>query len=156
MAPITGLSVRQYKRETVRLPVRFVVAEAHQDQVRFTTSSSALDQRSMFGVATDLSHGGLGLECHLFLPRMSEGTVYIYNPTRHSGDAEQLLTQEHVIEARVKVRRVVLASHEPLYSVGMSFVDPPEELNQLISELCAKADASAIADDEHGEGPADA
>ena len=67
-------------------------------------------------------------ECGQFLPRMCEGTVRVYEPGVR---VDAPLAFEH----RVKVRRVSMISHEPIYALGLSFIDPEPELEQQVGHL---------------------
>lgn len=156
MAPISGLTVRQHKRESIDLPVQFIVDETHRAQVRFTVSSTAVNQNTIQGIATDLSKGGLGMESLLFLPRLCEGVIRIFHRTDDDLNPKTIQESMPVIEARVKVQRVVLSSHEPTYAIGMSFLDPPPDLHERISKLCVNAADSESAWSDGGEGAGNA
>jgi hypothetical protein len=134
MSQTSGLSIRRHTRERVELPVEFVVDETHRSQVRFSTRSTALNRHTIPGTATDLSRGGLGIECALFLPRMCSGEIRIFAPGAPGSEPR--------IVAHAKVRRVLLTGHDPNYLIGLAFVDPDPGLPELIDGLLAELDAA--------------
>ena len=79
MASNIGLSVRQHERGKIRLPIEFIVCDEHREQVRFSSSSSAGRPHEIQGMVTDISRGGLGFDSQLYLPRMCEGKVKIFD-----------------------------------------------------------------------------
>jgi c-di-GMP-binding flagellar brake protein YcgR len=135
----TGLTVRQHEREDIDLSIEFVVADKHRPQVHFSSTSAAVDQHAVRGLASDLSSGGMGLELRQFLPRSCEGSVRVFDP--HSVGVKRDGTPIHEVafEHPVKVRRVIMLDHDPTYAVGVSFIDPAPDLQQKISDLLARA-----------------
>lgn len=124
MSPKSGLRVRQHHRREIELPVEFVIDTEHRTQIRFSSSSSAIDAHSVRGTTVDISPGGVGFSSRQFLPRLCEGTLRVFDPTPVGtrGDGSPIL--EVAFEQRVKVRRVQMTSHEPTYFIGVSFIDP--------------------------------
>ncbi len=124
----SGLTVRQHERAGIQVPVEFDVCPEHRTQVRFSPQSAAPDHHVMHAMALDISPGGLGLESRNFLPRMCEGTVRIV-------DGGEIL-----LEQRAKVRRVVLSRREPRYMIGISFINPPADIERRIATISSRYD----------------
>lgn len=141
MAEISGLTVRQHARKEFDLAIEFVVANRHQEQVRFSPMSTAKDQHAIRGRAIDISTGGMGWVCDHFLPRMCEGTVRVFDPrsvgTRPDGSPIYDVAFEHTCV----VRRVTMVDHKPTYSVGVAFVDPQPNISQRVEQLRGLSDA---------------
>lgn len=133
MAQQSDLTVRLYQRENIQLPVEFVVSEDHREQVRFTPNSTATSRHTILGTAIDVSRGGMGMMVGEFLPRMCEGVIRVFR--QGTGGMSEEARGEPLIEAPVKVRRVLLTSHDPTYSVGMSFYNPQPDLGERMIEL---------------------
>jgi hypothetical protein len=125
----SGLTVRQYERAGIQVPVEFVVCNEHGVQVRFSPQSGTPDHHVVAAVAVDISSGGLGMECRSFIPRMTEGLVRISN----GGDV--------LLEQRAKVRRVYSVGREPKYMIGLSFMSPPEDIESRIRDIVARFEA---------------
>mgnify|MGYP003576764153 CR=1 FL=1 len=135
MTQTTGLTVRQFEREHVRLPIELVIAEQHAGQVRFSQSSSAAGRHMIRGLAVDISPGGMGLQCAQFLPRNCEGTVRVYEPTGTEGAVNDLPPTAVLLEHRVKVRRVFLLDREPTYAIGVAFVDLKPGIEKIVASI---------------------
>ena len=144
MASKIGLSVRQHEREEIQLPVEFTVCNEHREQVRFSSSSFAGRPHVIQGKVTDISRGGLGIACQLFLPRMCEGKVRIFNGifngtgTFIQGDTSP--ASKPILEVRVKVRRVLHQGHDSTYQIGLAFVESPENIEELILNVFHASD----------------
>ena len=136
MSRKSGLRVRQHQRRGIELPVEFVVCEEHRSQVKFSTSSSALDEHTIRGVSLDISPGGLGFSSGQFLPRSCEGTLRVFDPAPVRSRADGSPVHEIAFAQRVKVRRVRMIGPEPTYFIGVSFADPegidPEIANRML------------------------
>jgi c-di-GMP-binding flagellar brake protein YcgR len=141
MAQTSGLTIRQYERETIDLIVEFVVADPHGAQVRFSGMSPASDAHAVRGRAMDYSAGGMGIILPTFVPRMCEGTVRIFDPVPVSTRSDGSPVYEIAVEHPVKVRRVTLLDHEPSYLVGMAFTRQPENFEAQIQQLIDRAHA---------------
>jgi hypothetical protein len=143
MIQTSGLTVRQHEREGIEVPVDFEVCAEHAAQVHFSTGSSALGQHAIRGRAVDISPGGMGLELRQFLPRMCEGTIRVFapDPIGMAGDGSPIY--ETAFEHRVKVRRVYLIGREPLYAMGVAFIDPTPDIDKKIGELIQRIRARA-------------
>lgn len=155
MATNIGLSVRQHEREKIRLPVEFIVCDEHREQVRFSSSSSADRSHVIQGKITDISRGGLGFDCQLYLPRMCEGKVRIFDEATTVSQIEPVSPRLPILEARVKIKRVLLQGHDPSYQIGMAFLAPPRNIEELIRNVFEASDAS-MNQSKHLEGDVDA
>ncbi len=124
MSSQSGLRVRQHHRREIELPVEFVVAEEHRDQLRFGARSSALNDHTVLGTSVDISPGGMGFTSRQFIPRMCEGSLRVFDPMPVGARPDGTPILEVAFEQRVKVRRVQMTSHEPTYFIGVSFADP--------------------------------
>ncbi len=124
MSSQSGLRVRQHHRREIELPVEFVVAEEHREQLRFGPTSSALNDHTLRGTSVDISPGGMGFTSQQFLPRMCEGSLRVFDPMPVGTRPDGTPILEVAFEQRVKVRRVQMTSHEPRYFIGVSFADP--------------------------------
>lgn len=142
MATNIGLSVRQHERESIRLPVEFIVCDEHREQVRFSSSSTAGSPHVIQGTVNDISRGGLGFDCQLYLPRMCEGKVRIFDGATTASQIEPEPPRQPILEARVKIKRVLLQGHDPSYQIGMAFLAPPENIEELIRNVFEASDTS--------------
>jgi len=138
MSQTSGLTVRQHEREGIEVPVEFLVCDEHGGQVHFSPASSASGQHAVRGKAVDISAGGMGLECRQFMPRMCEGIIRVFGPDPIGTAADGSPILETAFEHRVKVRRVYLIGRDPLYALGVAFVDPQPEIDQRIAELLSR------------------
>jgi c-di-GMP-binding flagellar brake protein YcgR len=120
----TGLTVRQYEREQLEMPVEFIVSDEHAQQIKFSSSSSAAGPHTVKGTVRDISPGGMGFYCKQFLPRMSHGMVRVYGPQ-----------SDVIFQHRVMVRRVRVLDREPSYALGLAFIEPPPGIEQTIETL---------------------
>lgn len=149
MSQTSGLTVRQHEREGINVPIEFVVDPAHASQVRFSSSSSAAGPTMLRGIAQDISSGGMGLLCKQYLPRMCEGLVRVFAPVVGQTQDDGTPAVELILEQHAKVRRVTLVDREPLFSVGVAFIDPHPGIDGKITELfdrIQKAGTSASID----------
>ncbi len=124
MSPKSGLRVRQHRRHEIELPVEFVVCDEHRSQVRFSSSSSAVDDHTIRGTSVDISPGGMGFMSRQFIPRQCEGSLRVLDPTPVGTRNDGTPILEVAFAQRVKVRRVRMTSHEPTFFIGVSFADP--------------------------------
>ncbi len=123
MKKTSGLTVRQHERAGIQVPMEFHLCNEHAAQVRLSAQSGAPDHHVLAAVAVDISPGGMGMECRHFLPRMCEGTIRVTSGGRT------------VLEQLAKVRRVYLTGREPKYQIGLSFIDPPEDIERIVRDL---------------------
>lgn len=138
MAQARGLRIRQHERCEIELPVEFVVCDEHRSQVRFSSVASAVDDGALRGTSIDISPGGLALASRQFVPRSCEGVIRVFDttPVGTRGDGTPIL--QLIFEQSAKVRRVRMLSHEPLYKVGLSFLDlDPQMERKIIAALQA-------------------
>ena len=155
MATNIGLSVRQHERGKIRLPIEFIVSDEHREQVRFSSSSSAVRPHEIQGMVTDISRGGLGFDSQLYLPRMCEGKVRIFDGATTVSQIDPVPTPQPILETRVKIKRVLLQGQDPSYQIGIAFLDPPDNIEELIQNVFNASDASKI-HSGHLEGEVDA
>jgi hypothetical protein len=152
MAKLSGLTVRQHERTEFELPAELVIADEHRAQVRFSSTSPAAEPHVIAARTIDISPGGMGLTVRQFLPRMCEGAVRLFDPApigmRSDGTPIRAVAFEH----RVKVRRVRMSSHDPVYMVGLSFIDPEPDLEQRVAALQARVRDPAAAAGSGGPG----
>ena len=134
MSHITGLTIRQYSREAVELPIEFIVSDEHTTQVRLSSTGSATHEQAITGFAVDISSGGMGLVTDHYLPRMCKGIVRVFSPGSNARSEDAAL-RKVVFEHLVKVRRTSMSSHDPTYLVGVSFLQPEADLAQQIERI---------------------
>lgn len=154
MSKISGLTVRQHEREGLQVPIEFIVCDEHRAQVQFSSSSSALGQYAVKGMAVDISPGGMGLELRQFVPRMCEGVVRVLLPSAIEIVGES--NNEIVFEHRAKVRRIFLTGRDPVYTVGLAFVNPGPEVDAQIASLLVRVKQLALTTGNNGGGRANA
>ena len=150
----SGLTIRQYERSGIRLPVELVVRDQHRAQIRFSSSSAAENDHMIRGIAADISAGGMGLELRYFLPRNCEMELRLLEPVdaRASELSPALAATQPppppspakaagegvsapLLVQRVRVRRVQMTSGEPSYAIGVAFIDPPDDIEARIADL---------------------
>lgn len=132
----SGLTIRQHEREGVDLPVELIIQDQHCPQLRFAMSAASAGRHSVRGRAIDISGGGMGVECRQFLPRMTEAVARIYDPNPVAGASRDgspglQIAFEHV----VKVRRVWMAGREPVYAIGLAFVNPTPDIELVVARM---------------------
>lgn len=134
-SPTSGLTTRQYERESADLSVEFVIASNHRAQVCFSATSSATDDHTIRGRVVDVSSGGMGLALSGFVPRMCEGAVRVFSPTPcdHSSDGTPI--HDVIFEHKVKVRRVAMRDQTPSYNIGVAFIDPEPTIEDRVERL---------------------
>lgn len=140
---MSGLTVRQHERKPIVLHAEFAVADAHRQQVCFSPSSPALDAFLVRGTAVDVSTGGMGLELAQFIPKMCEGLVRIFSDTPSGTGVDGQPVYDVIFEHQVKVRRIYMASHEPTYAAGVSFIDPEPGLDDKVREILLVGERAA-------------
>ena len=87
-------------------------------------------------MVTDISRGGLGFDSYLFLPRMCEGKVRIFDEATTVSQIEPEHPCLPILEARVKIKRVLLQGQDPSYQIGIAFLDPPDNIEGTVCEQC--------------------
>lgn len=135
MSEARGLRIRQHERCEIELPVQFIVCDEHSSQVRFSSVSSAVNDGLLQGTSIDISSGGLALASRQFVPRSCEGIVRVFEPAPAETVGDATPNLRPVFEQRAKVRRTRMVSHEPLYKIGLSFIDFCPDFEQKIAVL---------------------
>lgn len=159
MSHESGLRVRQHRRQEIELPVEFIIAAPHRPQVRYSASSSAVNEYTVRGTSVDISPGGMGFICRQFVPRMCEGTIRVFDPTPVGSRPDGTPIHEVAFAQRVKVRRVRMTSTKPTYFIGVAFADPenvdPDISNRmaLLKQQSEGAGAAAGSPFEDAGGP---
>lgn len=143
MTEMSGLTVRQHERKSLNLSAEFVVADDVRAQVRFSSSAESVNEASVRGSMLDISSGGMGLLLNCFIPKLCTGTVRVYSHTPSASGSLGEPIYEPIFEHVVQVRRVYMASHEPTYMVGVSFLDPEPDLSDRVDEVLIAARALA-------------
>jgi hypothetical protein len=156
MSKTSGLTVRQHEREGIQVPIEFVICEEHRAQVHFSSTSSAIGQHAVKGQAVDISPGGMGLELRQFVPRMCEGIVRVVMPATIQIEGSAELSNAILFEHRAKVRRVFLTGRDPIYTIGLAFLNPGTEVDAQIAELLQQvkqmsAKSASSSNGSHGE-----
>lgn len=134
-APTSGLTTRQFERETANLSAEFVIAAAHRANVCFSPTSPAIDQDTVGGRVVDVSSGGIGLLLDGFLPRMCDGVVRIFDPDSAECGVDGEPRHEVIFEHAVKVRRVTMNDRRPSYNIGLAFRDPEPDIEDRVQRL---------------------
>ena len=145
MPQTSGLTVRQHERVSLNLGAEFVIGDEMRSQVRFSPSAGTPNDSSLRASVLDISPGGMGLMVSNFIPRMCRGTVRLYSVTPSSTGALGEPVYEPIFEHKVQVRRVYMASHDPKYVLGVSFLDGAPDLADRIAEVLIAAQ-SQVAD----------
>lgn len=148
-SPTSGLTTRQYERETADLSVEFVVSAQHRAQVCFSSTSPAADDHTIRGQVVDVSSGGMGLVLAGFVPRMCAGAVRVFSPDPSGHDADGTPVYDVIFEHEVKVRRVRMRDRTPSYDVGVAFLDPEPNIEDRIGRLLTVIDETKAANDEN-------
>ncbi len=140
MSVKTGLTVRQHERREIELPVEFVVLDEHRSQVCFSATSNAEGQYTLTGHSVDISVGGIGVSGRQYLPRGCRGLIRVYDPNPVGSRPDGSPVLEMAFEHRVKVRRTQLANFDPVYFIGLSFIDAEPDVEQRILSFLHKID----------------
>jgi len=136
----SGLTTRQFERESADLSVEFVVGAEHRGQVCFSSTSAATDAHAIAGRLRDVSSGGMGLILDGFVPRLCEGTVRVFSPFPSGGGPEDDPVYDVIFEHEVKVRRVTMHDRRPSYSIGVAFYDPEPNIEDRVQNLLGVID----------------
>ena len=131
----SGLTVRHFERRTIDFPAEFAVCEEHQGQVRFSPTSSAQDRHAIAVRCVDMSPGGVGMQSDIYLPRMCEGVLRVFDPTPVGTREDGTPILNIALEHRVKIRRVYMTGEMPEYFVGTSFIDADSALQDCVERL---------------------
>jgi hypothetical protein len=110
---------RQYKRHETNFQARVEPHPDHAPQFRlsFPDALSGLD-------VIDVSAGGLGIRCGVFIPRNLRIILHISDV--NTGDS----VASRILAVRAVARRCTLIDHKPTYQIGLQFLDPtgPDEV----------------------------
>lgn len=134
------LTLRRHARNDFDLPGEFEIAPEMGPQVRFTHEVEGASPDRVPVRIIDLSRGGAGWECPVFLPRECEGTLRV----RGSKDAGA----ETLFEQRVQVRRVRMTEGRTDYQIGGVFlgeVDRTRAVIERVLDASARDDGGAAA-----------
>ena len=142
MSGQSGLTIRQFERRDINLPVEFVVCPEHRTQVQFHSTSGAKDQHVLTGQTIDVSAGGIGLSMNLYVPRQCAGTLRIFNPKPIGAGSDGQPIHQIAFEHEVRIRRVDLTSPDPTYFLGTAFIDPEPDIGNRIIRLLEQVDGS--------------
>ncbi len=124
---------RQHKRHATAFQARVEPHTDHAAQFRLTFPDALAGLELI-----DVSAGGVGLRCGLFVPKNLRLTLHVSDVTAVEGVAQQHLT------VRAIVRRCVMVDHKPTYQVGLQFLDPTGPDEQALihaAEIQRRADA---------------
>ena len=143
MSQPVELSVRQFERTEVVLDAEFELAPECRGQVRFSGRSSASKGTTALRVTvSDVGLGGMGVQVPMFLPRMTVGTIRVFDPA----PAGVALSGEPVhavaFECVLRVRRCELTSRVPTYFVGFSFEKAEADLAAKLGALMERVGTS--------------
>lgn len=125
--PDQDLVVRQHERFTCRISADVRIADSDHQNVRVSRLAAG-PGGGVPATIVDLSRGGLGLDCGLFLPRSCRLRVGVSLP-----GAETLWVDG-------VVRRSTMISRDPRYYIGLSFTD---QSAAAIDRLMAVSGAAA-------------
>jgi len=107
-----SLQTRQFARRTLALPAEVEVHPDHAEQLRL----SFPDQHGQVTVI-DVSEGGLGLNCPIFLPRQARLLVHVR--TWESGQDNA----GRKIILRTIVRRCIMLDVKPTFQIGLQYLE---------------------------------
>ncbi|MFG0331083.1 MAG: hypothetical protein ACF8PN_14425 [Phycisphaerales bacterium] len=125
--------VRRFERRELILDAEFEVMGSSREQVEFTNVVDAMvNPRTVRVTMCDIAEGGVGVQGPVFLPRMTEGVVRVFDPA----DAEILAaagaSPEPAFSHPVRVRRCDMISRGPTYFIGLSFENPAADLASVL------------------------
>ncbi len=133
---------RQYVRHEVSIEARIEPHADHAEQYRLAVP----DAQSGLAV-TDVSGGGLGIQCGIFVPKRMKVIVHVMAGSQVAGVASE------VIRVRAIARRCEMIDHKPTYLIGLQFVDANgadekrliEVANSVVTGTAAESDREAVA-----------
>ena len=138
MAESTELTYRQHERFEVIVEADVTVCEPYRTQVTFARTTGS--PHVLPATATDIGAGGLRLQVNVFLPRLTEVDVRLFDPIPNRIDPDGTKHHDVVFEQRAKVRRIEMSSDT--YVLGMSFEDAGEEMAQRFNAALEQISAS--------------
>lgn len=130
-----SLTVRQNRRREIAVAAHIAIAKEHAEIVRLapgaTTRAGWFD-----ATVVDASEGGLGFVSELFVPRGCLVQVDVRNP---------LNTDESLLVATMRIKRVLMIDRRPGYLVGGIFTDNNDDFQTRLSGFLAAIDGPAAA-----------
>ncbi|MFG0326732.1 MAG: PilZ domain-containing protein [Phycisphaerales bacterium JB037] len=121
-----GLSIRRNRRHELLLPGEVVVDEVHRSQVRLA-GARAGEVEAVSVDIVDFSSGGLGVVSETFFPKKCRLIVRVFP----LGQPEA----EPILEAPVRVQRIVMTDRRPAYLIGTSFDGLSDEQRRGVEAL---------------------
>lgn len=112
---------RQFHRHAAGYEARLIADADHAAQFRLT-----LPETQCGMAVTDVSAGGLGLCCSLFLPKNMRVTL------RVSAAGEETSGPKVELSVRAVIRSCTMIDHKPTYQIGLQFVDPAGRDERLL------------------------
>jgi hypothetical protein len=112
---------RQFHRHAARYEARLTPHADHAAQFRLSSPQAQTDM-----AVTDVSAGGLGLMCPVFLPKSLRVTLQVKGVGAGSKASDLELT------IRAVVRSCTMMDHKPTYKIGLQFVDPTGRDERLL------------------------
>lgn len=119
------LRFRSASRHDVALDATLTLRAPDNEQVRFSRSAVALDG-SWHATVVDVSEGGLGAICELYVPTWARVHVHIPWP----GQPERPL-----FDMDCMARRIQMIDRRPAYLIGLQFDDSSESAHQSLEEF---------------------
>lgn len=139
----TALKTRRFARTVIDAPAEIIISPEHRSQVRFTSIAMAPQRHVLRCTATDLSGGGIGVESRHFLPRGLTGILRIIAPGTVL-DSRALPPSAILLEHAIRVRRTILRTREPLFAVGVEFIDATPTLDATLERVAAALGTSLV------------
>ncbi|MEM1331457.1 MAG: hypothetical protein AAGG07_12950 [Planctomycetota bacterium] len=121
------LNVRSTARHDIALPARVEIAPEHRSVVGLERSRLNQDGK-LECMVVDAGVGGLGLLTEVFLPRRSLLIVRAYS----------IDEAREVLEATVRVQRVVMTDRRPAYLIGTAFEQANAAMDRAIDGFFAE------------------
>ena len=121
MSENIDLSLRQFERFEVVLDAELEICQEHRSQLTFTGRAMSPGPNKLRATISDIGAGGLSMQTQVYLPRMCEATVRLYEPAPTEEGSEGLADRAVVFEQRVRVRRCEMTTQVPHFLVGLSF-----------------------------------
>jgi len=112
---------RQFRRHAARFEARVTPHPDHAGQFRLT-----LPEAQCGMAVTDVSAGGLGLRCGIFLPKNLRVSLQVKALDGGSAAAALELT------VRAVVRSCTMVDHRPTYQIGLQYLDPAGRDERLL------------------------
>lgn len=131
-----GLTIRHTQREEIALPCVLEIASGHSPLVRLTGNAAATRGR-IDATVIDASEGGLGVLSPVFLPKRALVRVRVRHPVAED--------QPPLLEATLRVQRVVMTDRRPYYLIGFAYAQADDAegvaVERFLARLGERADA---------------